>query len=152
MEASSCDDTSVFWSVIMSGCMSFRHSSSLHIKARERVRDFELFERHATKMITVLQVKASNKESVDIQDLLLRFTMDTAGEFLFGTSDFNTLDLPLNEPGKASLGPKGCNPPPGDYAEFVKAFEWLQVAVPMRNLSSRFVWPLLEMWTDISKG
>jgi hypothetical protein len=33
--------------------------------------------------------------------------MDAAGEFLFGASDLNTLDLPLPIPGQAKMGPKG---------------------------------------------
>lgn len=33
--------------------------------------------------------------------------MDAAGEFLFGASDLNTLDLPLPVAGQAKMGTKG---------------------------------------------
>jgi hypothetical protein len=36
-----------------------------------------------------------------------RFSMDAAGEFLFGASDLNTLDLPLPIAAQAKMGPKG---------------------------------------------
>lgn len=75
--------------------------------------------------------------------------MDAAGEFLFGTSELNTLDLPLPKPGVARLGPKG-SAPEGEYGGFVSAFEEVQIRVLRR--SQTFLWPLWEFWTDSSKA
>ena len=59
---------------------------------------------------------------MDVQDVFGRFTLDAAGEFLFGTTKLNTLDLPLPCPAEASLGAKGSLLE-GVHGDFVNAFE-----------------------------
>lgn len=84
---------------------------------------------------------------MDVQDLFARFTLDTAGSFLFGTQDFNTLSLPLPQPSRARLGPKGTAPE-GDYGSFVVAFEDGQGSVVRRASSSNIVWTVSEFFGD----
>jgi len=71
------------------------------------------------------------------------------GEFFFGTSDLNTLDMPLSSPGKAILSPKGSVPEDDRYGGFVKAFETLQFVVPDRGPWGD-LWPLREFFKDAS--
>ncbi|KAF8326974.1 uncharacterized protein EI90DRAFT_3068700, partial [Cantharellus anzutake] len=42
-----------------------------------------------------IQQLPSHRHPGHIQDILSQFTMDAAGEFIFGSTTFNTLDLPL---------------------------------------------------------
>lgn len=66
--------------------------------------------RSPTSSVTVSEqlsgIAASPIPVVDVQDLLLRFTMDSAAEFLFG-KDLGTLHRILPVQGKAKLGVKG---------------------------------------------
>lgn len=77
-----------------------------------------------------------------------RLTLDAAGEFLFGTTELNTLDNPLPRTGVAGLGPKGSMPPEGSYSGFLRAFEEIQSTVQNRSRSPGFIWPIFEFWND----
>lgn len=116
------------------------------IVARERVRDFELFDTYSEKVIDIFRTRALADESIDVQDVFGRFTMDAAGQFLFGTNTLNTLELPLPRPGQGALGSKGTQLG-GDYGKFVSAFEGVQQVVGVRFRRS-WLWPLMEMITD----
>lgn len=50
--------------------------------SRERTSDFELFGRHADDAISKLSARLSEGEAVDFQDLVSRFTLDSATEFV----------------------------------------------------------------------
>ncbi|KAF9506189.1 hypothetical protein BS47DRAFT_1305586 [Hydnum rufescens UP504] len=114
--------------------------------ARERVRDFEHFDHYSNKVIDLFRARALSGESIDVQDVFGRFTLDAAGGFLFGTKKLNTLDDPLPEPGKAALGPKGSLTA-GDYGDFVNAFEQIQSLVARRTRRI-WLWPLYEFFGD----
>ena len=81
--------------------------------------------------------------------MVTRYTHFILGEFLFGTSDLNTLDVPLSLPGKAKMSPKGSVPEDDRYGDFVKAFETLQTVVPERGPWGN-LWPLWELSKDAS--
>lgn len=117
---------------------------------RERVTDFNSFNHYSDKVVNILRQRASIGESIDVQDLFARFTLDAAGEFLFGTSELNTLDMDLPRPGKSRMGTRGSQPE-GHYGGFVAAFEQLQT-VAMIRFSRSLTWPLFEMFTDITAG
>lgn len=57
------------------------------------------------------------------------------GEFLFGTSEFNTLEEPLPRPGKSTLGPLG-SAVDGTYGGFVQAFEKIQLEAYVASVTS----------------
>jgi hypothetical protein len=97
-------------------------------------------------VIDLFRGRALAGESVDVQDVFGRFTLDAAGEFLFGTTELNTLDFPLPKPGKALLGQKGSLPE-GEYGGFVNAFEELQAVITTRVRRS-WIWPLFELFGD----
>ncbi|KAF8338716.1 cytochrome P450 [Cantharellus anzutake] len=112
--------------------------------ARERVQNFNTFERYTEKVLAHLLARFNSSQAIDIQDVFSRFTMDAAGEFLFGSTTFNTLDLPLPPPTK--------NPNWGSYGSFIYAFEKLQEIVIIRSLrGSAKVWGLMEFWKDETK-
>lgn len=118
--------------------------------ARERVRDHDLFTRYSSQVVSVIQQRSIKNESLDVQDLFGRFTLDAAGEFLFGTTELQTLSLPLPPPGKrAKHGPKGTKPDEsvalGTYGTFVHAFEDIQIALAHRR---GFLWPVFEWFKD----
>ena len=62
-----------------------------------------------------------------MQDLLARFTIDTAAEFLFGTA-LSTLHAALPIAGKAKMGPKG-SAINDEFGTFAWAFEVRNVCV-----------------------
>ena len=84
-----------------------------------------------------------------MQDLFSRFTLDAAGEFLFGTRSLNSLELPFALPGRAKLGPKGTELE-GAYGSFVSAFDEIQNVISLRYERNWF-WPLIEFWRDETK-
>ncbi|KZS95288.1 cytochrome P450 [Sistotremastrum niveocremeum HHB9708] len=112
---------------------------------RERISDFEIFERHAQTALGL--IKASGSTPVDIQELLSRFTLDAGGSFLFGT-ELNTLSHPLPIPGHSSLGPKGSTSP-GSFGSFATSFEAAQQLCTRRSRLG-VIWPLLEFFHDKS--
>ncbi|KAG8874188.1 hypothetical protein FRB98_008587, partial [Tulasnella sp. 332] len=115
--------------------------------ARERISDYESFVKYTEKLIAILKRAASSGEAIDMQDMFARFTMDTAGEFLFGTSDLNTLDLPIPKASEAVLGPKGIATD-GLYGGFVQAFEQGQINVRLRASRPGPLWTAQEFFYD----
>lgn len=100
--------------------------------ATDRVSDLDLFERNAQKVINIL-LNVNHEDSLNLEDLFARFTVDAASEFLFG-ENLNTL----------SFGNDGFN-------SFTDAFVDIQTLIIRRGTLGRF-WPLLELFKDKSKG
>lgn len=122
-------------------------SSGLCRIARERISDYEALHKYTEKLLKGLKRAIAAGEAVDVQDMFSRFTMDAAGEFLFGTSDFNTLDLPFPKASEAVLGPKGIATD-GHYGSFVKAFEQGQANTRGRFGKPTPLWAALEFFHD----
>lgn len=99
--------------------------------ATERVSDLDLFEKNAQKVINVILNTDSN-DSLDLEDLVARFTVDTASEFLFG-QNLNTL----------SYGNDG-------FSSFTDAFMDIQRLIRSRSTMGNW-WPLLELFKDKSE-
>ena len=93
--------------------------------------DLDLFERNTQKAIDVM-LNVDPKDSLDLEDLIARFTVDTASEFLFG-ENLNTL----------SYGNDG-------FGSFTNAFMDIQALICIRNIVGNF-WPLLELFKDKSE-
>ncbi|KAL8831541.1 MAG: hypothetical protein Q9191_000819, partial [Dirinaria sp. TL-2023a] len=60
---------------------------------KNRVRDFEIFERHTQKLIGLIGAKG---QMVDISELFYSYTLDTATDYLLGAS-VNSLDTEDND-------------------------------------------------------
>ena len=100
--------------------------------ATDRVSDLDLFERNTQKVINIM-LNADPKDSLNLEDLFARFTVDTASEFLFG-ENLDTL----------SYRNDGFN-------SFTRAFVDIQALILRRNMLGNF-WPVLEFFKDKSQG
>lgn len=110
--------------------------------ARERISDFQIFEKHTNLTLNLLSRITASGLPCDAQDLYARFTLDSASEFLFG-SNLDTLSLSLPEPGKAKMGPKG-SATNDEFGSFAQAFETAQCVVTQRARLGYF-WPVAEL-------
>ena len=100
--------------------------------ATDRVSDLDLFERNAQRAINII-LNTDPNDSLDFEDLIARFTVDTASEFLFG-ENLNTL----------SYEKDGFN-------SFTDAFMAIQALIQRRSIVGSW-WPLLELFKDKSEG
>ncbi|KAG6867246.1 hypothetical protein C0993_005269 [Termitomyces sp. T159_Od127] len=115
--------------------------------ARERISDFDIFERHAQRTIAILSSHSSSSKPSEAQDLYSRFTTDAASEFLFG-KNLDTLSGDLPIPGVTPMGPKGSQTRDA-WGSFTGAFEMSQQIITGRSRIG-WVWPLFEMFGDRS--
>ncbi|KDR66926.1 hypothetical protein GALMADRAFT_258809 [Galerina marginata CBS 339.88] len=113
--------------------------------ARERISDFETFERHCGQTLSILSSLDSTDTACDAQDLFGRFTLDASSEFLFG-KNLETLSAALPIPGKTQMGPKGSATEDA-WGSFAKAFEMAQVNITARGRLGS-IWPLFELFKD----
>jgi hypothetical protein len=115
---------------------------------KERISDLNIFDQTSAKALNLIANRAAAYAPIDVQDLLQRFTLDSAALFLWGHA-LNTLDLPLTQPGRVVLGPKGSAPADGgsEWDEFTNAFETVAVLITRRGVQGD-TWPLLELFKD----
>lgn len=113
--------------------------------AWERISDFDLFERHSMRTLSIMSSFASSDHAFDAQDLYSRFTLDTASEFLFG-KNLNTLSGSLPTPGEGIVGAKG-SVTTDSWGSFAQAFEEMQQIVTNRRRLG-YIWPLFELLGD----
>ncbi|TFY61812.1 hypothetical protein EVG20_g6918 [Dentipellis fragilis] len=116
--------------------------------ARDRISDFNLFDRHGTTALHIMSEHATEGRAFDMQDLLGRFALDAATEFLFG-SCVDSLHGALPVAGHAKMGPKGSSID-DEFGTFAWAFEDVQVQLARRTRIGNN-WPLFEMFTDKTK-
>ncbi|KAG8893550.1 hypothetical protein FRB99_001878 [Tulasnella sp. 403] len=113
--------------------------------------DYDIFVKYTEKLIHQMKQLVQQGEVVDVQEMFARFTLDTAGEFLFGTGDLNTLDLPSPKAGHAVLGQKGAAMG-GTYGEFVTGFEEAQIKAARRSAVPPLAWTAKEFFRDTLAG
>ncbi|KAI0356452.1 cytochrome P450 monooxygenase pc-3 [Trametes cingulata] len=115
--------------------------------SRDRITHFEIFDRHADLAIRKMKERFKGGHAVDFQDLISRFTLDSASEFLFGTC-VNSLksDLPYayNDP----IAPKFAREPSA-ADKFSTAFQGAQHVIAMRTREG-WTWHWWELWQDKS--
>lgn len=100
--------------------------------ATDRVSDLDLFEKHTQRAINVM-LNADPNDSLDLEDLIARFTVDTSSEFLFGE---NLDTLSYRDDG---------------FHSFTSAFMGIQMLIRRRTTLGDY-WPLLELFKDKSEG
>ncbi|KAF7300198.1 Cytochrome P450 [Mycena kentingensis (nom. inval.)] len=118
---------------------------------RARISDFTLFDEHAAHALALCKARLRKGYAVDFQDMVARFTMDTATAFLFGR-DVHSLDEGLVYPHNAqppvdSVSAAGS----GDLKKSAQAFAAaLQEAQSVTAMRMRFGphWPLAEFWKN----
>ncbi|KAF9074679.1 cytochrome P450 monooxygenase pc-3 [Rhodocollybia butyracea] len=113
--------------------------------SRNRISDFDNFDRHTEDTISIIKTRLAQGYPVDFQDAVARFTLDSATEFLFG-KDVGSLGANLPYPAGSPLAQ---DPSILDHPSnvFVRAFMKGQTATAYR---ARFGWhwPLKEFWSD----
>ena len=110
--------------------------------SKDRISDFEIFDRHADKMVAKMKERFSQGVAVDVQDVLSRFSLDTATEFLFGRG-MESLAAELPYPSTHKSHTRGTHP----SDEFALAFNRAQQYTLPRALYGKF-WLLAEFWKD----
>lgn len=115
--------------------------------SKDRISHFDNFDRHAGDAIHLLKQRLREGHPVDFQDLVARFTLDSATEFLFG-NDVGSLAGGLPYP--YYVFPNGALT--DDTAEhpasrFVTAFLKAQSITAFR-MRFGVHWPLSEFWED----
>ncbi|KAJ6544205.1 cytochrome P450 monooxygenase pc-2 [Mycena capillaripes] len=112
---------------------------------RERISDFALFDKHTHETLSRMKNRLAEGEPVDFQDLISRFTMDSATEFLFGKSiDSMSGGLPYPHSSPRAASSNFASHPSNT---FVDAFMQSQI-VKMSRGPFLSKWPLREFWSD----
>ncbi|KAJ7292238.1 cytochrome P450 [Mycena rebaudengoi] len=113
---------------------------------RERISDFDLFDRHAENAIRQFKARLREGHPADFQDMVSRFTLDAATEFLFN-HDLGSLSAGLPYPFYVPVSEqKGVIP--GHLSNvFSTAFQEAQMITAFRSRVGRH-WPLMEFWKD----
>jgi len=116
---------------------------------RERISHYELFDRKTAIVVSKIRERLREGHAFDFQDVMSRFTLDSATEFLFGRS-VESLSAGLPYPHNASFVPQVSHTVKGDAAnEFASAFLQAQNVISKRERYG-WVWPLMEMLKDES--
>ncbi|KIM42743.1 hypothetical protein M413DRAFT_444410 [Hebeloma cylindrosporum] len=112
---------------------------------RERISDFEIYDRNADLSLQEARKRLSEGYSFDFQDLVSRFTLDSATEFLFGSS-VHSISAGIPYPKHAEhKTPQSFHDHPSNV--FVKAFSQGQVLSALRT-GMGADWPFAEFWKD----
>ena len=115
--------------------------------SKDRISHLEIFGRHADEAIGLLRARMREGHAVDIQDLVSRFTLDSATEFLFGHC-VNILHTGL--PYSPNLQLPGQEKDSDMAVRFSRAFANAQLTAAHRSRLGTW-WPLFEMRKDLSK-
>ncbi|KAH9478505.1 Cytochrome P450 monooxygenase 75 [Psilocybe cubensis] len=113
--------------------------------SRERISDFEIYDRNWNISLTLAKDRLAEGYSIDVQDLIARFTLDSASEFLFGK---NVESLSAGLPYHQSVSKKNSSEffdHPSN--QFVKAFSSGLLRIASR-LTMGEEWPLAEFMGD----
>jgi hypothetical protein len=114
--------------------------------SRERISDFQIFDRHAQSALTLLHSRLREGHPVDFQDLVSRFTLDSATEYLFG-SNVESLSAGLPYTASAQISPAVA----AEFAShpanaFAVVFAYVQrYALMVRGCYGAW-WPLAEIF------
>ncbi|KAJ6478042.1 cytochrome P450 monooxygenase pc-1 [Mycena vitilis] len=115
--------------------------------SRDRISHFDLFDRHADDVISLIKERMKEGYAIDFQDLIGRFTMDSASEFLFN-SCVHSLKANLPYSHNVAFPPPQSNAPEARAAmKFTGAFSDAMIAISKREVLGR-IWPLFEIFGD----
>ncbi|KAG6844792.1 hypothetical protein H0H87_003721 [Tephrocybe sp. NHM501043] len=128
----------------------FHRSMTRPFFTRDRISDFDLFDRHTTTVFAIIKERMRNGYAIDFQDLMSRFTLDSASEFLFG-HNLHSLSASIPYPHNASyIPPESITPQAARANKFAAAFLEAQEAISSRERYG-WIWPLMEIWEDKTK-
>ncbi|KAG1750552.1 cytochrome P450 [Suillus paluster] len=111
----------------------------------DRISHFDIFDRHADHAIALAKERFRMGLAIDFQDLISKFTLDSASEFLFGHC-IDSLSATLPYPYNAT---DSTNAIQGDNTAtaFSDAFSQAQQGIN-RRVSIGQTWPLTEILAD----
>ncbi|KAG9217637.1 hypothetical protein CCMSSC00406_0003674 [Pleurotus cornucopiae] len=125
----------------------FHRSMTRPFFSRDRISHFDLFDRHAEIVIQKMRERSRQGSAIDFQDLMGRFTLDSATEFLFG-SCVHSLNGRLPYPYDKQLLHYSDTHQSEEVAEkFAHAFLQAQQIIAGRERMG-WTWPLTELWGD----
>ncbi|KAG6864002.1 hypothetical protein C0991_001164 [Blastosporella zonata] len=128
----------------------FHRSMTRPFFTRDRISDFDLFDRHASTVFAVIKERMCSGHAIDFQDLMSRFTLDSASEFLFGHC-VDSLAAGVPYPYNASYKPvESVTPQAARANQFAAAFSEAQEAISSRERFG-WIWPLAEIFEDKTK-
>lgn len=133
--------------------LSFEHICSQHRNtakpffARERISDFETFEKFTSRTLAILSSQSAAGKASEVQDLYARFTLDAGSEFLFG-HNLNSLSNTLPQEGQP-IGPRG-SATSDEWGSFSRAFDMGLQVITTRGRQGYF-WPFFELKDQNSK-
>ncbi|KAG6876168.1 hypothetical protein C0993_005186, partial [Termitomyces sp. T159_Od127] len=94
--------------------------------------------------------RMSSGNAIDFQDLMSRFSLDSAAEFLFGYN-VHSLTAGIPYPHDAvHVPPNYVTPQAHSASEFANAFLQVQEIIARRNLYG-WIWPLMEIFEEKTK-
>ncbi|KAH7906604.1 cytochrome P450, partial [Hygrophoropsis aurantiaca] len=111
----------------------------------DRISHFDIFDRHADEAINLMKDRFRSGIAIDFQDLISRFTLDSATEFLFG-HNVHTLSAGLPYPYNVSKSASVTDSISSAEA-FARAFAEAQQGIARRNTVGQ-TWPLAEIFKD----
>ncbi|KAI1786673.1 cytochrome P450 monooxygenase pc-3 [Ganoderma leucocontextum] len=121
----------------------FHRSMSRPFFSRERISHFDLFDRHADTALSKIRERSQANIAFDFQELIARFTLDSATEFLFGNC-VHSLHSPMPYPN--GMSPHNTVEEPKSIKEkFPHAFATAQLIVSERPRVG-WLWPLKELF------
>ncbi|KAI0791806.1 cytochrome P450 [Abortiporus biennis] len=109
--------------------------------SKDRIGHFDIFDRNTEEVLRLIQKRNDEGCPVDFQELILRFTLDSATEFLFG-KNVNSLSDHLLYPPTAVK-----NQERGFANKFAEEFALAQWKTTLRGRFST-AWPLTEITRD----
>lgn len=112
---------------------------------RDRITHFELFDRHSAVAIGQMKDRFRSGYAVDFQEVVSRFTMDSATEFLFGAC-VESLKSDLPYPHYASEKNSQASSSNGFAYAFLKAQDLLA-----DRQHRGWIWPFFEFRKDATK-
>ncbi|KAF9523243.1 cytochrome P450 [Crepidotus variabilis] len=123
----------------------FHRSMSRAYFSRDRISHFDNFEKHASDALNKEEKRLGEGYAFDFQDLVARFTLDSATQFLFGY-DVQSLSAGLPYPASAAqLNTEQFLNRPSN--KFVNAFAEDQYKSLQRTKRGK-LWTPMEFWKD----
>ncbi|KAG2143713.1 cytochrome P450, partial [Suillus clintonianus] len=123
----------------------FHRSMTRPFFSHDRISHFNTFDRHAEDAITQMKARFRAGYPVDFQDLISRFTLDAATEFLFGHCVHSLsagLPYPHNVVTAEALTGRAKT-----ADDFARAFADAQSIIAQRPRRG-WIWPLFEIFKD----
>ncbi|KAI0630296.1 cytochrome P450 [Trametes polyzona] len=122
----------------------FHRSMTRPFFSKDRISHFDIFDRHALDALSQMKTRMKEGYAVDWQDLVSRFTLDSATEFLFG-KDVRSLSAGLPYPPTSEIARLQTSKPEAD--EFAEAFLRAQITSSKRG-RYQALWGLTEFFHD----